>query len=132
MPGAINRSGGGRPAESGLDAFPYHGPPEPHGDMSDAERKVWAMLLHEIPEEVLRKLDAFLLSTLCECIVTCRQLQARIRRDPTDSKITSTYLKYAAMVDKLSAKFGLSPVDRRRMRLEPPEEPDDADAWMES
>lgn len=129
MPGTANRSGGDR-TSVGEDAFPITGPPIPQG-LSEEEREVWNIVLQDSPPEQLKRLDSYQLSVLCHCVVQARKLAALCRMDPTDFKASRSYLQVANHICRLSAQFGLSPMDRRRMKLEPPEPQDDAAEWMQ-
>lgn len=129
MPGT-SRSGGNR--TSGEDNFPQTGLPSRPTDWRKDESEVWTHLINQIPHELLRAVDSYQLKILCELIVREKALAKLLRDDPTDLPVNRAHLQVAQQISKLSAMFGLSPIDRRRIRLQPQVPDDDADDWANS
>ena len=127
MPGT-SRSGGDRVA-NGQDTFPRDGLPSRPAGMSKEENKFWTVLLSQLPNELLRRVDAHQLQTLCECMALRDSLIKVVRDDPTDKTLLGNYLKVVGTIKQLSPVFGLGPIDRRRMKLDTQPEGDDADEW---
>jgi len=117
-----SRSGGNRTSSD--DNFPIDGLPAKPANWGRDEGAVWAQLLRQIPAELLRRVDAFQLKILCELVVRETHLAAACRVDPLSTAMTRSHLQTAQQIGRLSAMFGLSPIDRRRIRLEPTSEGD--------
>jgi len=127
---STTRNGGNR--TSGQDNFPIDGlPSRPNdwGKNEKAESTAWTHLLNQIPAELLRSNDTYQLRILCELIVRERKLAKMLRDDATDLPTNRAHLQVAQQISRLSAMYGLSPIDRRRIRLEPQKPDDDADDW---
>ena len=45
--------------------------------------------------------------------------------DPSEPRLTRSWLGVVDQIRKLSMVFGLSPADRQRLKIEPESEPDD-------
>jgi hypothetical protein len=52
-----------------------------------------------------------------------------VKDDPLDKTVFSHYLRTVQQIQRLSPVFGLGPIDRRRMKLEPQEE-ESEDEWQ--
>lgn len=124
---ATSRSGGDKSA-NGSDCFPQDGLPSKPTSLPKEESQVWNELLGQIPAELLRRADAYQLQILCECIVTNRSLLKAMRADPADLPNHRAYNQTAAHISRLSSQFGLSPIDRRRLKFDHASG-DDADDW---
>lgn len=126
-----SRSGGDRTVNTDLfPAVSLGGPPQA---MSDAQKEIWADIVQSTPPGLLHALDTYQLQILCECIDTKNKLQAMIEiSGGKDAKAIVGYHKYTSQINRLSAQFGLSPGDRRRIKVEPVEETDDAEEWLGS
>jgi hypothetical protein len=129
MPGT-SRSGGNRTTSD--DNFPQDGLPSRPNDFTPELNQVWNSLLEQIPHELLRRVDGYQLGILCEFIIRERKLAAACRDDLTDDKLLRAHLQAAQHVAKLSAMYGLSPIDRRRIRLLPTKVEDEIDEWANS
>lgn len=125
---ATSRSGGNRTASD--DNFPFDGVPSRPSPWGKEENEVWTTLLAQIPPELLRRSDAYQLKILCELIVRERKLAEQCRMDALDHKANRSHLQVSQHICRLSTMFGLSPIDRRRIRLQPQKPQDDADEWM--
>ena len=121
------RSGGDRVA-NGNDTFPQDGLPSRPATFSKAENEYWTSLLDQIPNDLLRRVDTHQLRTLCECMALRDTLYKTLKADPLDKTVFSHYMRSVQQIQKLSPVFGLGPIDRRRMKLEPQDE-DDGDEW---
>lgn len=122
------RSGGDRVA-NGQDTFPRDGLPSRPEGMSKEENKFWTLLLNQIPNELLRRIDAHQLQSLCECMALRAVYIKQLRADPLDRNLLNAYLKAVTFIKQLSPVFGLGPIDRRRMKLDQQPQGDDADEW---
>lgn len=127
MPGAAGRSGGDR-RSSGEDEFPDDGLPQMPREFSGNLAILWNQLLDQIPANLLRGVDAHQLRILCVTIDQEAQLEKQMQDDPLDLHAKRCFLQMAQHVSRLSAQFGLSPVDRQRLDFSEPVE-DDATEW---
>ena len=117
------RSGGNR--DVGRDASPTDKGPVKPSDLAPAVCIVWDELRTQISLSVLRAADAHQLRTLAELIVQSKALSVAALADPSDPRLTRIWLGVADQIRKLSALFGLSPMDRQRLKIEPETEPDE-------
>ena len=114
---------GGDRSPGGGDISPKdRGPAKPH-DLEEAVSETWDDLMEQIAKNVLRSADVHLLRTLSQLIVQGRRLAVAALADPSDAKLTRSWLAVADQIRKLSMLFGLSPADRQRLKIEPDEEP---------
>jgi hypothetical protein len=128
MAGTAGRSGGNRSINQ--DRTPANGPPELPQGHSEAFGVKWAALIAELPPSELRRVDGFQLEVLVGQLCEIDELSAMIEKSPEDLKIRSLRLRVAQQVARLSAQFGLSPSDRKRLAFEPEPEPDAFDEWL--
>lgn len=124
---ATNRSGGDRVA-NGQDSFPQDGLPSRPMDLAKDEMEVWSQLIDQIPNDLLRRVDAHNLKTICELICLKDRLGKSMKSDPEDMRYVAKYLSACQQINRLSGQYGLSPIDRRRMKLEP-QEAEEQDEW---
>jgi phage terminase small subunit len=124
---ATSRSGGDRVA-NGIDAFPKDGLPSRPMDLTKEQNEIWTTLMSQIPNELLRRVDVHNLKTMVQLIAKRDELGKQMFSD-SDLRIVSKYLNIAQAITRLSSQYGLSPIDRRRMKLEQPEEEDDIADW---
>lgn len=120
MPGTT-RSGGDRRSK-GEDPFPQDGKPQPPKGLSAAERRAWDEMLAFLPPVILRRVDAVQLAILVRLIIRERALGDVCRRDPADLPASRAHLGVVQAISRLSVQFGLSPADRRRIRIDQPVE----------
>lgn len=127
---ATHGRSGGDHTSRGTDAFPVDGLPSKPSDMSQAEGVIWDALLDQLPDELLRGVDVYMLEVLCRCINDARLLrqQFEVTADPAIMRLVRST---EAQINKLSALYGLSPADRGRIKFEP-EVHDDATEWENS
>lgn len=129
MVGTKGRSGGDH-VTSGTDPFPEDGLPEAPGDLSSEERAVWDALLDQLPEQLLRGVDCYMLGCLARCVCDARKCH-ELWREGSDPKYLRLVRTTESQLNKLSALFGLTPSDRTRLKFTPPVE-DDAAEWESS
>jgi hypothetical protein len=80
---------------------------------------------------ILRRVDALQLRNLAELVTYSKALSAAAMSDPTDAKKTRSWLAVVDQVRKLGGLFGLSPMDRCRLKIEPINtEPDEFQEWL--
>lgn len=127
MPGTAGRSGGDRKS-SGADGFPVSLPSMPPG-MQKEEQAIWHALLDQIPTELLRGIDTYQLQVLCRCVIDARKLH-KDWTNSQDLKSLRMCRQTEQHISRLSAQFGLSPSDRKRLQFEGTGELDDAEEWM--
>ncbi len=123
-------SGGDRVA-NGEDSFPQDGLPSRPVRFSVEENAFWTVLMDQIPNELLRRVDSHQLATLCECMAVREVLYAKVKADLLDKTLFSHYMRTVQQIQRLSPVFGLGPIDRRRMKLQKTEEHDDAEEWTD-
>ncbi len=123
--------GGNRVA--GDDQFPLDGQPIPSKGWDSEHLQQWNDLLSLIPSDMLRRIDRYLLWSLVDLIVRERKMAEALRADPMDQKLARTHLVTVQQVIRLSGHFGLSPIDRQRLRLsfKPVEEEDLVGEFLE-
>jgi hypothetical protein len=85
----------------------------------------WRFLLDHLPERCLRRIDAAQLAILAEHLVEFDELTELIAADPANLKIRSLRMRIGAQVARLSAQFGLSPMDRQRLSVDLSEDEED-------
>lgn len=116
MPGTVGRSGGDRRLFA--DTTPQDGLPDEPAGLCEAARQKWQQLLQEIPAEHLRKVDQHLLKQLAVLLTEADRLNERVNADPMDDRGRRLYLQTCDRISRFSASFGLTPLDRRRARIE--------------
>lgn len=121
------RSGGDRVA-NGSDSFPQDGLPSRPMCFSKQENEYWNLLLDQIPNDLLRRVDAHQLRTLCECMAIRDELYEFVKDNPLEKTVFSHYMRTVQQIQRLSPVFGLGPIDRRRMKLEQ-QETEEEDEW---
>lgn len=122
MAGTSGRSGGSR--ELGADRSEPDGIPSPPTGRTDVFYSKWGSLLNDLPANELRRIDGVQLAILTQQLVEIDELDEMIEANPSDLKIRSLRLRVSQQVARISAQFGLSPADRKRLNFEPPEEED--------
>lgn len=131
MPGTVGRSGGDRRLFA--DTTPQDGLPDEPAGLSEAAGQKWQQLLQEIPAEHLRKVDQHLLKQLAVLLTEADRLNERVNADPMDDRGRRLYLQTCDRISRFSASFGLTPLDRRRARIEPEPVSNDGEqfaAWL--
>jgi hypothetical protein len=123
-----HHSGGDR--SLGTDATKADGLPIKPSDLG-AATAAWDELLATIEPGILRRVDALQLRNLAELVTYSKSLAAAAMSDPTDAKKTRSWLAVVDQVRKLGGLFGLSPIDRCRLKIDPSsDEPDAFDEWL--
>jgi hypothetical protein len=123
-----HHSGGDR--SLGTDATKADGLPIKPSDLG-AATAAWDELLATIEPGILRRVDALQLRNLAELVTYSKSLAAAAMSDPTDAKKTRSWLAVVDQVRKLGGLFGLSPIDRCRLKIDPSSnEPDAFDEWL--
>lgn len=114
------------------DPFPDDGGPEMPEGYSKAFKKHWDFLIRHIPKNMLRKIDSNMLKSLAMTYMQMEVMAKYLCENPMDIKVSRTHDKLLMTANQLSAKFGMTPVDRRRTGIEPePEESEFAIALKE-
>lgn len=122
-----SRSGGDRVA-NGEDTFPRDGLPSRPAHFDKEHNEVWTRLIGQIPNELLRRVDAEQLQSLVESIVSRNAYYKVLLNNRADKDTFSLWMRSMQNIQKLSPVFGLGPLDRRRMKLSAPQEDTD-DEW---
>jgi hypothetical protein len=121
-------SGGDR--SIGNDLTKADGAPQKPSDIG-AAADAWDELLACIDPVMLRRVDGFQLRNLAELLHQSKGLAAAAMADPNDPKKTRSWLAVVDQIRKLSALFGLSPLDRCRLKITPQDsEPDEFQQWL--
>lgn len=129
MVGSNGRSGGDRTI-SQCDTSPVDGGPQCPSDLPESVAGKWRSIVEQIPAGALREIDGHQLRILCELLHGADVLAEQVRADCMNDKARRMYLQTCDRVNRLSAQFGLSPMDRRRVNLQPAEsEWDEVDKW---
>lgn len=131
MAGGRGRSGR-KPAEPRADVIPDDGGPKCPKEANKRVQQKWALIVSQLPNGVLRRIDGHQLLILCHLLAGVDELTAAIDSDPLDNQSRRTLLQYSDRVNKLSAMFGLSPADRMRIKVgDNPAAKDELDEWRE-
>ena len=123
-----SNSGGDRVA-NGEDTFPKDGLPSRPASFTKAENEYWTLLLSQLPNELLRRVDAHQLRSLCECMVMRDRYYQLLQAAPDDKTIFSHWMRSTQQIQRLSPVFGLGPLDRRRMKVAAEQEQDSVESW---
>ena len=126
MPGSIGSGGDRRSIEA--DRFPEDGRPIKPGDLSYREADIWEELMTQIPQEVLRKVDVWCLRGLVELIAAKEKIRTAIEMAPANMQLKRELRYTIDQISKMSPKYGLTPLDRRRLKFEPTED-DETTEW---
>lgn len=138
-PKRILEARGSRKLENGARdnefELPFSVPPMPRG-MPDVAKRKWKYLVAKLCEsKILNEIDGDSLERYCLELARYRRLEAAERRHlrnmdklPAskrweDHKLIASIHRSSDRCDKLGAKFGLSPADRTRIRVENTPEP---------
>jgi phage terminase small subunit len=124
MPGTPTRSGGARLVGNHDNSTPDGGPVRPHW-LTEKQQKIWDEILPTLPEEALRKRDQHLLAELVSYIAAIRRINIEFDENPADKDLRCSRTQYTQKIQQISALFGLSPADRKRIQLETPKEEED-------
>lgn len=89
-------------------------------------------VISQLPAAILRKCDVHELLTLARLLAQADKVAAAMSADPLDHKTGRAFLNIADRIHKLSASFGLTPADRKRLSLETEEEVDEIAEFMKS
>ncbi len=122
------RSGGNRWLKH--DRSENNGPPVKPMGMTDAWNAKWDELMKQLPQHELRKVDVHQLKSLVTLLLHEQELSAILAKDPFDDRKRRLYLQTVASIGRLSAMFGLSVADRKRLDVAPPPTDDD-DEWSD-
>lgn len=121
-------SGGDR--SLGIDRTKTDGLPTKPSDLGTATA-AWDELLAMLEPGILRRVDALQLRHLAELVTHSRNLAAAALSDPADPKKTRSWLAVIDQVRKLGALFGLSPMDRCRLKVDTASnESDEFTEWL--
>lgn len=121
-------SGGDR--SLGTDKTKADGLPVKPSDLGVASA-AWDDLVGMIEPGILRRVDALQLRNLAELMTYSKALAASAMSDPTDPKKTRTWLSVVDQIRKLGGLFGLSPMDRCRLKIDKiDDEPDEFMEWL--
>lgn len=121
---------GGRNTFSVDKTAPDGGPVRP--DMPKEVGVKWDEVISQLPSAILRKCDVHELLTLARLLAHADKVAAAMDADPADHKTARIFLNIADRIHKLSASFGLTPADRKRLSLETEEEVDEIAEFMKS
>lgn len=116
MVGTAGRSGGNR--QNGIDRTKPNGGPVKPQDLASEVDPIWDELLGQLPSHALRAIDVHELRLLCETLLMSRRLAEQVRLDPADHKAGRLLLNVVDRIHRMSAAFGLSPADRKRLDIE--------------
>lgn len=100
----------------------------PEGMRADAAALF--MVLARDLAHILQPSDVFALQALCECWSLYRRCLPILEADPTNKDARLAAVSYINQFDRIAARFGLTPSDRARLRIEPPREPDAFEKYL--
>lgn len=113
---ATNRSGGDRVA-NGDDTFPRDGLPSRPMGLTKDQSQIWTDLMSQLPNELLRRIDTVNMKSLVITIWSRDKLAEAVTNDPSDLKVFTKFLAASQAIIRLSSMYGMSPIDRRRMKI---------------
>jgi phage terminase small subunit len=93
--------------------------------MSQAQSDAWDEVISRLPQEALRKCDSYLLFELSGYIVASQKVMGEWLVDPSDVVLAKIKNQTTQKIQSLSALFGLSPADRKRIQIATPKEEED-------
>lgn len=79
---------------------------------------LWELTIRNLPDGILRDQDAAKLEMMCVSWECYRKLISRMAIDD-DPKLISKLKNLADLIDKLGKQFGMSPLDRACLKVEP-------------
>ena len=123
MAGTPGRSGGNRSLKG--DFTKADGLPVAPDGRDEKFYATWDGLIGKLQHDVLRQVDVFQLSILVDLLNEIYELGDMLKSDPDNLKIRSLRLRLTQQVTRLSAQFGLSPMDRQRIEVPEPEKEED-------
>ena len=131
MNAVAGRSGGERLRGNFDTSAPDGGPQKPKG-MPEHQSQAWDELIEQLPVDALRKRDVHLLYELAGYVAALRQINWKWLAEPEDKDLRCAKTQYTEKVRQLSALFGLSPADRKRIQIDKPlEEKDDLEEFTD-
>ncbi len=92
--------------------------PLPPGDLEPEERRLWSILLSDLPENKIERLDECLLLELMTCHMMLRKMRPQWAANPEDKTLRINYLDTQRQFLQLSERFGMSPKGRQKLNLE--------------
>jgi phage terminase small subunit len=112
------------------DAAVAHGKPRMPRRVPKSSRWIWRLVVASYPVESLSRLDEVTLEALCVWWARWQTFNARLDVEPgSKAEYLNAMLAVASwkQVDKLAMRFGMSVLDRARLRTAPKanSEPDD-------
>ena len=132
MNAVAGRSGGQR-LVGNHDTSVFDGGPKKPDWLSEIQSVAYDELLSQLPADALRKRDVHLLAELATYITAIRKINRAWEKDPADKDLRCAKTQYSQKVQQLSALFGLSPADRKRIQIDTPkEEIDDLEEFQEA
>ncbi len=128
MVGTTGRSGGNRDLATS-DLSRDDGKPACPPTLPQEVRTKWNEIVSQVPDGVLRQIDGHQIRLLAELLCGADILAEQVRSDPLNDKARRLFLQTCDRVNRLSGQFGLSPSDRRRLKIEH-HEPNEFDDYM--
>ena len=109
---------------------PDGGPVRP--DMPKDVGQKYDEVVSQLPAAILRRCDVHELLTLARLLAQSDKVADAMASDPLDHKTGRAFLNIVDRIHKLSAAFGLTPADRKRLSLETEEEVDEIAEFIRS
>lgn len=132
MNAVAGRSGGER-LRGTYDTSAFDGGPVKPTWLTKEQSEVWEEVIRQLPADALRKRDVHLLAELCGYVCAVRYINYKWARDPADKDLRCAKTQYTQKIQQISALFGLSPADRKRIQIDKPiEEVDDLAEFQEA
>ena len=91
----------------------------PHGLTGEAKAFWQRIITPLVHAGVVTAIDVPAATMLCEAWGLYRAAAALAANNPLDADARCAMSTYQGMFDKLAARFGLTPVDRQRLKIEP-------------
>jgi phage terminase small subunit len=120
-----------RPGEHGVRVESQFGAGRPvmPADLDEHGAKMWDMVCQHMPLSVSSPLDEFALADCCRTWSLVRIYHELLRSDPLDKDVAKVLSQSQEKFLKWSARFGMSPVDRARLKAPAESAPADDDPY---
>jgi phage terminase small subunit len=102
-----------------LAAIPFaQGIPEPVEKLTDTARQLWDDVVAQVPERLLSTIDWAAMTQMCRWYGIAADLTSLIAADPLEVKLYAPANMAARNFAMWAQRFGLSPLDRTRVRAD--------------
>lgn len=98
-------------------------PVKPRG-LSKDESRCWDFIATELAAmKVGKRIDSPSMLHMVEAWALARRCSSLLATDPADKDARIAYVAYVRLFDSIASRFGMTPSDRGRLRIEDPKKP---------